>query len=376
MKITTSGESHGKGLFAIIEGLPAGLKVDFDEIDRVLALRGRGYGRGARPKIESDRAEFLSGVRNGVTLGSPVTVAVWNRDYENWKEFMSPEPCDTEQRRLTRVRPGHADYTGVKKFGTDDARNVLERASARETAARTAAGALCRQLLRALGVEITGYVRSVGGVKDDGEYSFEAIRSGRGEKLMMMDRAAEARAAEEIDRLKAAGDTCGGVCELRVSGLKSGFGSCMTYAEKLDARLCGAMLSVQAVKGAEVGLGFAAAERKGSEAHDGLSVLNGRAFRETNRAGGIEGGMSNGEELVLRAAMKPIPTLMRGLHTIDIKTGEPAIAAAERSDVCALPACETVLENVIACELCAVVLERLGGDRMDKIIERYGELLP
>lgn len=376
MRITTSGESHGKGLFAVIEGLPAGLKVDFKEIDDCLALRQSGYGRGTRQKIECDRAEFLSGVRGGVTLGSPVTIAVWNRDYENWKEFMSPEPCNTEERRLTRVRPGHADFTGMKKFGADDARNVLERASARETAARVAAGALCRQLLRALGVEITGYVRSVGRVKDEGEYSFEQIRAGRGSELMMVDREAERRATEEIDELRRAGDTCGGVCELRVKGLKSGFGSCMTYAEKLDARLCGALLSVQAIKGAEVGLGFAAAERKGSEVHDELFVSDGRAFRKSNRAGGIEGGMSNGEELVLRAAMKPIPTLMRGLHTIDIKTGEPAIAAAERSDVCALPACETVLENVIACELCAVVLERLGGDRMDKIIERYGELLP
>ena len=376
MRYLTAGESHGETLCLIAEGLPSGLALDIDKINRDLARRMSGYGRGGRMSIENDKAHFVAGVRSGLTTGAPIAVLIANRDSENWTDYMRPFGETATGRQVTHVRPGHADFVGCVKYGHTDARNVLERASARETAARTAAGALCRQLLRALGVEITGYVRSVGGVKDDGEYSFEAIRSGRGEKLMMMDRAAEARAAEEIDRLKAAGDTCGGVCELRVSGLKSGFGSCMTYAEKLDARLCGAMLSVQAVKGAEVGLGFAAAERKGSEAHDGLSVLNGRAFRETNRAGGIEGGMSNGEELVLRAAMKPIPTLMRGLHTIDIKTGEPAIAAAERSDVCALPACETVLENVIACELCAVVLERLGGDRMDKIIERYGELLP
>lgn len=376
MRYLTAGESHGETLCLIAEGLPSGLALDIDKINRDLARRMSGYGRGGRMSIENDKAHFVAGVRSGLTTGAPIAVLIANRDSENWTDYMRPFGEAAAGRQVTHVRPGHADFVGCVKYGHTDARNVLERASARETAARTAAGALCRQLLRALGVEITGYVRSVGGVKDDGEYSFEAIRSGRGEKLMMMDRAAEARAAEEIDRLKAAGDTCGGVCELRVSGLKSGFGSCMTYAEKLDARLCGAMLSVQAVKGAEVGLGFAAAERKGSEAHDGLSVLNGRAFRETNRAGGIEGGMSNGEELVLRAAMKPIPTLMRGLHTIDIKTGEPAIAAAERSDVCALPACETVLENVIACELCAVVLERLGGDRMDKIIERYGELLP
>lgn len=375
MKITTSGESHGKGLFAIVEGLPAGLKIDLAEIDACLALRQSGYGRGARQKIEKDKAEILTGVRNGATLGSPVTLAVFNRDYGNWQEYMAPEGCDTSARRVTKVRPGHADLTGMKKFATDDARNILERASARETAVRVAAGTLCRQLLRAFGVEITGYVREVGEVADCGEYTFEEIKGKRLPELAMMDGAAQEKAMAYIDGLKAQGDTCGGIVELRVKGLKSGFGSCMTYAEKLDARLCCALMSVQAVKGAEVGLGFGAARRRGSEVHDEIYYDKSRGFyRNTNRAGGIEGGMSNGEELVLRAAMKPIPTLMKGLSTVDTDTLAAATAATERSDVCAIAACEIILESALCAELAAVLSERLGGDNLGEMVERYGRL--
>lgn len=374
MKISTAGESHGKGLFCILEGLPAGLGVDAAEIDAYLALRQSGYGRGARQKIERDRVEILSGVRGGVTLGSPVTLAVWNRDYENWKAYMAPEGCDGSARRLTAVRPGHADLTGLKKFGSDDARNILERASARETAARVAAGTVCRQLLRALGVEVSGYVRAVGDVADEAEYSFSQL-TGRLPALFMMDPAKEHAAMRLIDACKEAGDTCGGVAELRVRGLRSGFGSCMTYAEKLDARLCAALMSVQAVKGVEVGLGFGAAQRRGSDVHDEINYDEARGFsRKTNRAGGIEGGMSNGEEIVLRAAMKPIPTLMRGLNTVDYVSHEAVRAATERSDVCAILACEVVLESALCAELAAVVLERLGADNLTALCERYGRL--
>lgn len=373
MKITTAGESHGKALIAIIEGLPSGLSLDFGEIGAYLALRQSGYGRGGRQKIEKDEAEILTGVRDGVTLGSPLTLAVWNKDYANWAEYMAAKSCDTSAKKLTKVRPGHADLTGVKKFDTPDARNVLERASARETAVRVAAGTVCRQLLRALGVEITGYVRSVCSVKDEGEYPFGEIAAKRLPELFMLDKKKQAEAISLIDELKAEGDTCGGVVELRVKGLKSGFGSCMTYAEKLDARICGALMSVQAVKGAEVGLGFGCAGKRGSEVHDEI-YYNGEYFRKTNRAGGIEGGMSNGEELVFRAAMKPIPTLMRGLNTVDIETKQAAKAASERSDVTAILACEVVLESVVASELASVVLERLGGDNMKEVIERYGRL--
>lgn len=374
MKITTAGESHGKGLFAIIEGLPSLLPVDIEEINACLALRQSGYGRGARQKIETDKVEILSGVRNGKTLGSPVTLAVFNRDYENWKEFMAPEGCDESVRTLTKVRPGHADLTGLKKFAQNDARNILERASARETAVRVAAGTLCRGLLREIGVEIGGYVKSVCGITDETEYPFERLKE-RLPELAMMNREVQERAMERIRTLGAEGDTCGGIAELRVKGLKSGFGSCMTYSQKLDARLCAALMSVQAIKGVEVGLGFSAAERSGKEVHDEIYYSESSGFyRNTNRAGGIEGGMSNGEELVLRAAMKPIPTLMRGLNTVDYLTKQPAKAAAERSDVCAIAACEIILESALACEIAAVVLERLGGDNLPELKERYGRL--
>lgn len=374
MRITTAGESHGKCVTAILEGLPSGLGIDLSRLDAELARRQSGYGRGGRQSIEHDRAEILSGVRGGVTLGSPVTLAVMNRDYENWREVMSPEECDFAARRVTRVRPGHADLAGMLKYGFDDARNVLERASARETAARVAAGTVCRLLLERLGIGITGYVRGIGQARDPSEYSFSEIARGRRPLLGMMDAATEERAVALIDGAREKGDTLGGVLELRVRGLRPGFGGYATYGEKLDARLAAALMSVQAIKGVEIGLGFAAAEKYGSEAHDEIFPGDGSFVRRTNRAGGIEGGMSNGGELVLRAAMKPIPTLMRGLRTVDTADGKAAVAAAERSDVCAVTACEVVLEAALASELSAVVLERLGGDTMAAVEERYGRL--
>ena len=374
MKLTTAGESHGKGLFAILEGLPAGLKIDCGEIDAWLARRQSGYGRGARQKIERDRAEILTGVRNGVTLGSPMTLAVWNKDYGNWERYMAPEGCDVSARTLTKVRPGHADLTGLKKYGGTDARNILERASARESAVRVAAGAVCRQLLAAIGIEVSGYVRSVGGVTDEREYAFCEL-SRRLPELFMMDEGVQREAMAFIDGCAAAGDTCGGVAELRVKGVKSGFGSCMTYEEKLDARLAAALMSIQAVKGVEVGAGFAAAAARGSRVHDEIFYEEGRGFfRKTNRAGGIEGGMSNGEELVLRVAMKPIPTLMQGLSTVDVCTHEGARAAAERSDVCAILALEVIAESAVCTALAAEVLARTGADNMAELAERYGRL--
>ena len=372
--LTTAGESHGKGLFAIVEGIPQGLIIDLEKINGELFRRQSGYGRGARQKIESDKAEILSGVRNRTTLGSPVTLAVWNRDYENWKEFMAPEGCNTEERIVENVRPGHADLTGMKKFGVTDARNILERASARETAARVAAGGIFRQLLEALNIEVTGFVRSVGTSFDGATYTFEDVVKKRSAELAMLDRDVEKRAKKQIDSCKEAGDTLGGVIELRVRGLKSGFGSPMTYREKLDARIASTLMSVQAVKGVEVGCGFSLAEMKGSEAHDEIYYENGKFTRGSNRAGGIEGGASNGEELVFRVAMKPIPTLMRGLNTVNYNTKTPAKASTERSDVCAVPACEVVCESALLAEIAKVVSERLGGDTLSEWQKRYGEL--
>lgn len=374
IRLTSAGESHGKALIGILEGLPANLEIDIEEVNEYLALRQSGYGRGGRQKIETDRMEILAGVRNRLTFGSPLAFWVQNADYKNWQAYMAPEGCDVSKKCLTRVRPGHADLTGVKKFDQTDARNILERASARETAVRVAAGSICRQFLKALGVEIGGYVRTVCGVTDEKEYTFEQLREVKKRPLFMPDDNKQAEAMARIDELKAAGDTAGGIVEIRVRGLKSGFGSCMTYAEKLDGRLIGAMMSVQAIKGAEIGMGFGVGLHPGSRVHDAIYFENGKYVRKTNNAGGIEGGMSNGEEIVLRAAMKPIPTLMQGLDTVDYLTHEKAIAAAERSDVAAICACEIILESVVATVLAQVVSERLGGDNMREVVKRYEEL--
>ncbi len=373
MNFVSAGESHGKALAGIIDGLPSNLEIDIDEINYYLALRQSGYGRGARQKIESDKVEILSGVRNGKTLGSPLAFAVKNNDYENWREFMAPEGCDVTKRRLTKVRPGHADLTGMLKYDTDDARNVLERASARETAARVVAGTVARQYLRAFGVEVSGYVKSVCGICDNKEYSFEALSAAKNQPLFMLDGELQKKAVALIDGLKAAGDTAGGVAEIRVKGLKSGFGSCMRYGDKLDAAICGALMSVQAVKGVEIGLGFKAADLAGSKVHDEIYYKNG-FHRKSNNAGGIEGGMSNGEEIIVRAAVKPIPTLMRGLATVDTETMQPAKAAGERSDVIAICAAEIILESVTALTLAQAVAKRLGGDNMREVTQRYRDL--
>ncbi len=377
MKVTTAGESHGKALLAIIEGLPAHLQIDVEKINGQLALRQGGFGRGARQKLEKDRVEILTGVRNGETLGSPVTLCIYNKDFANWENCMSAEECDAaamQKKALTKVRPGHADLTGVRKFEQTDARNILERASARETAIRVAAGGVCRQYLESLGVEIAGYVQEVCGIKDGGKYAFNELKGAKNTQLGMLDSLAQAQAMEKITALKKAGDTAGGVVEIRVRGLKSGFGSMMTYAEKLDGRLAQGLMSIQAVKGVEVGMGFAAASVSGKEVHDEMFIGEKGIYRESNRAGGIEGGMSNGEEIVLRVAMKPIPTLMQGLRTVDFITKESATAAAERSDVCAIFALEVIAEAVVAQVLAETVAERLGGDTMAQVLARYQSL--
>ena len=271
MKLTTAGESHGKALVAIIEGLPAHLKVNIAEINQALALRQSGFGRGGRQKIERDEVEILTGVRNGETLGSPVTLCIYNKDYQNWAMCMSDGACDEaamEKKRLTKVRPGHADLTGVIKFEQEDARNILERASARETAIRVAAGGVYKQYLAALGVEIGGYVKEICGVKDGGRYAFNELLKAKTTETGMIDTEANRLAMEKIAALKKEGDTAGGIVEIRVKGLKSGFGSMMTYAEKLDARLAQGLMSIQAVKGVEVGAGFEVASRSGKEIHD------------------------------------------------------------------------------------------------------------
>ncbi len=376
MKLTTAGESHGKALVAIIEGLPAHLQIDKAKIDEDLRLRQSGFGRGARQKIEKDQVEILTGVRNGETLGSPVTLCIFNKDFVNWENCMGSGACDEsvmQKKSLTKVRPGHADLTGVIKFEQTDARNILERASARETAIRVAAGGVYKQYLATLGVEIGGYVKEICGVKDGGMYAFNELARAKTTETGMLDSQAEQVAKEKITALKKDGDTAGGVVEIRVKGLKSGFGSMMTYAEKLDARLAQGLMSIQAVKGVAVGAGFAVGAKSGKEVHDEI-FYNGTFYRETNRAGGMEGGMSNGEEIVLSVAMKPIPTLMKGLQTVDYLTKESQTAASERSDVCAIFALEIIAEAVVAQVLSDVISERLGGDTMKQVAARYNEL--
>lgn len=373
MKLTTAGESHGKALLGIIEGLPSNLEININQIDEFLSLRQGGYGRGGRQKIENDKVEILSGVRNKKTLGSPLAFSIKNADYDNWQNYMAPEGCDVNKRQLTAVRPGHADLTGLKKYSQTDARNILERASARSTAVNVVAGTIARQYLKTLGVEVSGYVKSICGIKDENRYSFEQLEEAKKNKLFMLDVTAESKAVEIIDELKTVGDSAGGVIEIRVKGLKSGFGSCMQADEKLDSLLCSAVMGVQAIKGVEIGSGFCTADLRGSQVHDQI-FYNGKFYRTTNNAGGIEGGMSNGEEIVLRAAMKPIPTLMKGLKTVDFVTKQPTVAASERSDVCAICAAEIVLESITAFTVAQAVSKRLGGDCMEQVIKRYGEL--
>lgn len=389
LRFTTAGESHGPALVAVLEGLPAGLPLLAEDVNRELARRQQGYGRGRRMQIETDRAEFLSGVRAGETLGSPLAMLVRNADWRNWEDVMDPAPRPEDaagpdgpapgrRRTLTRVRPGHADLAGLLKYDRQDARDILERASARETTARVAAGAVCRRLLAAVGVTVGSHVVSLGGVDaaapdplpDDLDAAADAS------PVRMLDADAEREAVARIDAAKRAGNTLGGVCEVVVRGLPVGLGSHVSWDRKLDGRLAQAMMSIPAVKGVEIGLGFEAARRAGADVHDEVAPAPGRAAagdrtgnvrRATNRAGGLEGGITTGEPLVVRVAMKPISTLMRPLGTVDVRTGEAASAAAERSDVTAVPALGVIAEAMAAFVLAQALVEKCGGDSLAEL---------
>lgn len=379
LRFTTAGESHGPALVAVLEGVPAGVPLLAEHVDTELARRQQGYGRGRRMQIERDHVEFLSGVRAGETLGSPVAMLVRNADWRNWEDVMDPAPRagDAEngrRRTLTRVRPGHADLAGLLKYDRTDARDILERASARETTARVAAGAVCRRLLAEVGVRIGSHLVHLGGV-DAGAPELlpdDLNAAADASPLRTLDAAAEQRMVALIDEAKRAGNTLGGVCEVVVQGLPVGLGSHVSWDRKLDGRLAQAMMSIPAVKGVEIGLGFEAARRPGSEVHDEIATAPGRAAagnvrRATNRAGGLEGGITTGEPLVLRVAMKPISTLMRPLGTVDVRTGEAASAAAERSDVTAVPAMGVIAEAMAAFVLAQALLEKCGGDSLGEV---------
>src|SRR5258705_1009561 len=368
-RFTTAGESHGRGLGAILEGTPAGLPVSAERVDAELKRRQGGYGRGARMKIESDRIEWLAGVRAGETLGSPIALLIWNRDWEHWQDVMAPEAdsAGSERRRqVTRPRPGHADLAGSLKYDRTDARDILERASARETAARVACGAICKILLGEFGIEIGSHVVELGGGVATPHVPLPTPLNERADQraVRCLDAAAEQEMIRRIDAAKAAGDTLGGIVEVVGLGIPVGLGSHVSWDTKLDGRLAQALMSIPAVKGVEVGLGFEAAPRKGSEVHD--EILPGFA-RATNRAGGTEGGMTTGEPLALRVAMKPISTLMSPLKTVDLKTGGPAQAQSERSDVTAVPAMGVIAEAMVAILVTEALLEEFGGDALSEL---------
>jgi chorismate synthase len=366
LKFYTAGESHGKGIFAYLEGIPANFEVDFDFINNELSRRQKGYGRGGRMKIERDRVEFLAGVRLGKTLGSPILMAIWNRDYENWEGIMKPEPAPCpDGKKVTRPRPGHADLPGALKYGFDDVRNVLERSSARETAGRVAAGALCKDILRSLGVEIGGFVLSIGSAsvpkeRIEGKELLELSRLAEESsvRIPVRDEGLEELFKREIDSAREKGESLGGTFLLFAVGMPPGIGSHTQWDKRLDGRIAQAVMSVQAIKGVEVGLGFESAYLPGSKVHDEIFYSDSKGFyRLTNRAGGIEGGMSNGEPILVRAAMKPIPTLYRPLRSVELRTKEPFEASVERSDVCAVPAAVVVAEAMLAITLLGAILE-------------------
>ena len=376
---TTAGESHGPGLVAVVEGLPAGLELDRERIDREMARRQLGHGRGGRMKIERDAVEVRSGVRHGRTLGSPVALLVANRDYANWEERMNPWPVEAEVEESHLPRPGHADLVGALKYGHRDVRNVLERASARETAARVAAGALAKEFLAALDVSVYSHVLRIASVaaaeRDDlTPADFAAVDES---PVRTLDgEAAEAMVAE-IDRLRKANESLGGVFEVRAFGLVPGLGSYASWDRRLDGRLAQAIVSIQAVKGASVGEAWEVAELPGSESHDEIFWSAERGYhRQTNRAGGVEGGMSNGEPLVVRGALKPISTLTKPLRSVDTETKEPAQAMRERTDSTVVPAAGVVAEAMVALVLARCYREKFGGDHIDDVLaalEAYRE---
>ncbi len=370
-RFTTAGESHGPGLVAIVEGMPAGLTLDHEALDRDMARRQLGHGRGGRMKIESDAVEIRSGLRHGRTLGSPIAVLVANRDYANWEERMCPWPVDAEIEEVHLPRPGHADLVGAQKYGHTDIRNVLERASARETAARVAAGSLARGLLTALGVSVHSHVLQIASVRaperpDLGPADFAGVDE---DPVRCLDAEASAAMVEEIDRLRKANESLGGSFEVRAFGLVPGLGSHVSWEDRLDGRLAGAVASIQSVKGVAIGEAWDVAGRPGSEAHDEIFWSPVRGYhRETNHAGGLEGGMTNGQPLSVRAAIKPISTLTKPLRSVDTETKEPAQALRERTDSTVVPAAAVVAEGMVCLVLARCYREKFGGDHIDDVL--------
>jgi chorismate synthase len=375
-RFLTAGESHGRGLATIVEGIPAGLPLDEEYIAHDLKRRQAGYGRGERMQIEDDRAEILSGVRHGLTIGSPIALLIWNRDWENWKDVMSVTPAKQRIEPLTRLRPGHADLAGTVKYGFDDIRPILERASARETAARVAAGAVARRFVAEFRIDIRSHTIAIGNarLKEVPQRSEQIGWAGVDKSpLRCSDGRAEKAMIGEIDKAKAAGNSIGGVFQVVATGVPIGLGSHAHWDRRLDGRIAQAMMSIPAVKGVGIGLGFATTELMGSEAHDIIKFDRKKKgwSHETNRAGGVEGGISNGEPITVMVAIKPIPTMIKPLPSADLKTGGSAIAHVERSDICVVPAAGVIGEAMLAIVLADALLEKFGGDNMKETIRNY-----
>jgi chorismate synthase len=370
-RFTTAGESHGPGLVAIVEGVPAGLELERRALDRDMARRQLGHGRGGRMKIESDAVEIRSGVRHGRTLGSPIAVLVANRDYQNWEERMNPWPVAADVEEVHLPRPGHADLVGLQKYGHSDVRNVLERASARETAARVAAGSIARSFLAVLGVGVHSHVIQIGSVQapermDLTPADFERVDD---DPVRCLDAEAGAAMVEEINRLRKANESLGGSFEVRAFGLVPGLGSHVSWEERLDGRLAQAIASIQSIKGVAIGEAWDVAGRPGSEAHDEIFWSEERGYhRETNHAGGVEGGMTTGQPLLVRAAIKPISTLTKPLRSVDTETKEPAQALRERTDSTVVPAAAVVGEAMVCLTLARCYREKFGGDHIDDVL--------
>jgi chorismate synthase len=379
IRLLTAGESHGKGSIAFLEGMPAGLDISSNEINIELARRQKGYGRGGRMAIEHDQVEILSGIRKGKTLGSPIALFVKNNDYQNWEKIMSPDLHGSKAGRpLKRPRPGHADLPGGQKYGQRDLRNILERASARETTARVAAGSVAKKFLQKFGIAVQSHVFQLGNVVSKPVRIPHQNINNRADRspVRMLNKAAEDRAMKAIDQAKKNGDTLGGIFEIFATGVPAGLGSHVQWDRKLDGRLAQALMSLQAIKGLEIGEGFRNSTLSGSKVHDEIGYGKKRGFFHlTNRAGGLEGGMSNGEPIVIRVAKKPISTLRKPLRSVDIETKEIVKAAYERSDTCALPAASVIGEAICAWVLADAFLEKMGGDFMGEIIQRYKSYL-
>ncbi|MBI4196284.1 MAG: chorismate synthase [Deltaproteobacteria bacterium] len=375
LRYLTAGESHGKALVVILEGIPAGVPVKEEEINRQLARRQRGYGRGARMKIEQDRVEVLSGIRAGKTLGSPIAMKIDNKDWAHWSKIMDVAQDDEGQTKVVHhPRPGHADLAGGMKYDHHDLRNILERASARETAARVAAGGVARIFLEEFDIKVVGHVINIGGAVTGVQRpsSKEIVKKSEESPVRCIDPEAEKKMIARIDEAKKNGDSLGGVFEIIVEGVPVGLGSHVQWDRRLDGRLAQAVMSIQAIKGVEIGNGFTSANLFGSEVHDEIFYKKGQGYyRKTNNAGGLEGGISNGMPLVLRAAMKPLSTLIRPLQSVHIITKEIHLATVERTDVTAVPAAAVIGENVVALTLAEIFLEKFGGDSLKEVRRNY-----